>query len=106
MFDLQQCQAGDGQDTTNEVNPLQDRRTREAFGSGMVMWEVREEQTEANDAIVYQRTPGSPSPADLCVVVRPKLDVQEVWAEWENEGSDQSKRVATILDRYNLSESK
>lgn len=69
----------------------------------MVVWEVCEEQPKANDAVVHKCTPWSPSPANLGVVVGPKLDVQQVWTEWKNKRSDQGERVATVLDRYDLS---
>jgi hypothetical protein len=49
---LQESQASDGYSTADEVNSLENRTTGEAFRTGVRVWEIREEQSEANGAVV------------------------------------------------------
>jgi hypothetical protein len=85
---LQKRQSGNRENTTGIIDALQDCHARKAFDPGVVVWEIRDEQTNSDDAVVDKRTPWAPSPANLSIVMRPHLDVNEIWAEWYHESSD------------------
>jgi hypothetical protein len=101
---LQQSQASDGQNTSNEVDAFDNRDTRETFSARVIMREICEQQAQAYDAVEYERTPWSPTPANSQVTMRPQFDVKKVWAKRKNKCGHQGKRIASELHRYDFGE--
>lgn len=88
-FNLQQGQASDRQETAHVVDLLENRTSGETVCTSVCLGVVGDQQTNADNAVVDQRDPRAPAPADLQIAVGPQLHVQEVRAEGEDEGSDQ-----------------
>jgi len=63
------------------------------------MREVCEEKANGGDSVVDKRNPWSPAPG---VIGAEKLAVHNIRSEWEDEGRHSSERVASILDRHSL----
>jgi hypothetical protein len=114
---LQEGQTGDGENTTDVVNLLENRAAREPFGASMHVREVGECQSDGNDSVVdtvfmsvtipiagreiIQCNPRAPSPS-LAWLVGPQLHVHQVRAERKDKGGDESERVTTVLDGHDL----
>ena len=93
--DQEERQANDGQGTANPVNALQDVEGGQTLSTNVCDGEVCEREAACSDTIVDKRDPHSPSPG---VAGGKQLAVEDIGGEWEDEGSQGSRDITTVLD--------
>ena len=97
--DQEQRETDDGQGAPDEVDTLKDLLGGHAFGTHVRNGEVGHEETDGGDTVVDEGDPHAPAPR---VVRGEQLAVEHIWREREDEGSEHSGDISTVLDWHGL----